>query len=129
MHCFINKQTFFMFTSDEIPLLFYCSKMCKRSITFEQKLASVQTKCLIRLLNITWIEFIDNENDRKRTNSEPIKLAILKRRWRHLGYVLECHQKDSQSMCRIGNHLENGKRTPKRNLSTSHRERRTNAEH
>ena len=47
---------------------------------------SFQNRCLCRLLNIKWTEFITNEEVLKRAN--PIKSTILKRRWRYLDHVL-----------------------------------------
>ena len=54
----------------------------------EDKLDSLQHKCLRKILKIPWPMKVTNKEVRERTRSERISTQIKTRRWRWIGHVL-----------------------------------------
>ena len=52
------------------------------------RLASFHTKCLRRLLNIRWNDFITNIEVLEKANAEDVITTIKRKRWSYLGHAL-----------------------------------------
>jgi hypothetical protein len=89
-----------LFRSYVIPVLTYVCESWKSSTQTDKKLDSSENKCLRKLLNIKWSDFISNNIVRDKTNQEFVSNIVRKRRWKYLGNVLRSDEK------RLNRHFE-----------------------
>ena len=82
-----------LFRSCVIPVLTYGCESWKSSSQIDKKLDSFENKCLRKLLNIKWSDFITNNIVRDKTNQEFVSNIVRKRRWKYLGNVLRSDEK------------------------------------
>mgnify|MGYP003435272988 CR=1 FL=1 len=71
-----------------IPVLIYGSESWAITKAMEKKLNAAENKWLRRILRISYIEHITNEEIRKRTEQQLVSNVIKKRRMKWAGHVL-----------------------------------------
>ena len=77
------------FNSCIVPVLTYGSENWKSTQATDQKLNSFENKCLRKLMNIKWSDFVTNSDLRNKTHQEYVSNIIRKRRWKYLGHVFK----------------------------------------
>lgn len=83
-----------LFNSHVIPVLTYACESWQSTKAIDKKLDHFENKCLRRLLNINWKEFVTNENVRERSNQEYVSTIIRSRRWKYLGHTLRSRKQN-----------------------------------
>jgi hypothetical protein len=76
-----------LFRSCVIPVPTYGCESWKSSSKINKKLDSFENKCLRKLLNIKWSDFITN-NIVRDVNQEFVSNIVRKRSWKYLRHVL-----------------------------------------
>src|SRR5579871_3968764 len=82
-----------LFRSCVIPVLIYGCESWKSTNQIEKKLDNFENKCLRKLLNLKWSDFVSNKTVREKTKQEPVSNVIRRRRWKYLGHVLRSDEK------------------------------------
>ena len=80
------------YKSNVTSVLLYGSETWTMNKGSERKLASFHLRCLRRLLNIRWYDYINNDEVMERANTESIAKTIKRRRWKYLGHALQMHE-------------------------------------
>ena len=83
-----QKTKLQIYQSNVLSVLLYGAETWSMNKEAERRLASFHLKCLRRLLNIRWNDFITNEEVLERANSRGIVTTIKKKRWKYLGHAL-----------------------------------------
>jgi len=82
-----------VFNSCVIPVLIYGCESWKSTQASDKKLNSFENKCLRKLLNLKWSDFVTNNTIRDQTHQEFVSNVVRKRRWNYLGHVLRSDEK------------------------------------
>ena len=77
-----------IFKSNVRAVLLYDCESWRMTKGDEDKLDTIQPKCLQRLLKIYWPMRMSNEEVSRRANTETISELVRKRRWTWIGHML-----------------------------------------
>ena len=80
------------------PILLYGCETWRLNKSDEKKLNTFQTKCLRRILKISWRDHITNIEVLERSDCDPITTQIRRRRWRFIGHI---SRQDVSTHCNI----------------------------